>query len=104
MKTSPLYSYFISSFLLLALSGCSDKYAVVDTNTEIPNRNWTYANTLKFDVNIADEKAAYNVYMNLRVTADYKYSNMFVLVAQSATKKVSHVQRYELTLANREGM
>lgn len=100
MKASTLYFCFI----LLAFSGCTDKYAVIDTNTEIPNRNWSYANTLKFDVNIADEKEAYNVYMNLRVTADYKYSNMFVLVAQSATKKVSHVQRYELTLANREGM
>jgi gliding motility-associated lipoprotein GldH len=99
-----IFSFFITGAFLLALSGCSDKYAVIDQNTEIPDRNWAYANTLKFDVNITDEHAAYNVYMNLRVTADYKYSNMFVLVAESATKKVSHVQRYELTLANREGM
>ena len=104
MKAYTFSFYLIFICLFLTLAGCSDRYAVIDQNTEIPDRNWAYANTLKFDVNITDEKAAYNVYMNLRVTADYKYSNMFVLIASSATKKVSNIQRYELTLANREGM
>ncbi len=52
---------------------------------------------------IDDEKKAYNLYMNLRVTADYKYSNLFVLISQTGPDKKSKVTRYELKLASKDG-
>jgi gliding motility-associated lipoprotein GldH len=41
--------------------------------------------------------------MNLRVTADYKYSNLFVLITQTGPDKKTKIKRYELTLANKGG-
>lgn len=88
---------------MLTLSGCTDRNAVIDQNLEVPDHNWTYLNKFKFDVKIDDEKAAYNQYMNLRVTADYKYSNIFVLITQVGPDNKAEVKRYELKLANKDG-
>jgi len=88
---------------LLVQTGCIDHSAVIDQNQEVGNHNWTYLNKLKFDAKIDDEKVAYNLYVNLRITADYKYSNMFVLVTQTGPDKRSDARRYELKLADKEG-
>jgi gliding motility-associated lipoprotein GldH len=89
--------------LVLSWSGCSDPNAVVDKNTEIVNNNWAYTNKIKFEVKIDDEQIPYNLYLNLRVTADYKYSNMFVLINQVNPDKKSAGTRYEVKLANPDG-
>jgi gliding motility-associated lipoprotein GldH len=96
--------YFLSlAALVLFSAGCTDNKAVIDQNTAVPDQNWTYLNKFKFDVKIGDEKALYNLYMNLRVTADYKYSNIFVLITQVGPNKKSKVNRYELKLAAKDG-
>ena len=89
--------------LFLLVAGCSDKKAVIDQNIAIADHNWTYANRLLFSVNVDDEKAAYNAYMNLRVTSDYRYSNMFVLISETGPDKKTVVKRYELKLASKDG-
>ncbi len=88
----------------LCLSGCKDPRAVLDQNTEMGNRNWTYINKVKYDVTVEDTTVAYNLYLNLRVTADYKYSNLFTLIGEgrTGTRKL-HYTRYEFKLANPDG-
>jgi len=88
---------------IIALSGCTDKNAVIDESVEIANHNWSYLSTAKFSFKIDDEKVPYNLYMNLRVTGDYKYSNIFVLISQSGPGVKSAQKRYEMRLANKEG-
>ncbi|MEO8884459.1 MAG: gliding motility lipoprotein GldH [Mucilaginibacter sp.] len=90
-----------AAFLLA--TGCADPNAVLDQNTLIVNNNWSYANKIANAVTITDETVPYNLYLNLRVTADYKYSNLFVLIRQiNPDKKVATV-RYEFKLANADG-
>jgi gliding motility-associated lipoprotein GldH len=89
--------------ILLSFGSCTDKKAVIDQNTAVPNHNWAYSNKFKYDVKIDDEKIPYNIYMNLRVTADYKYSNLFVLITQTGPDKKTTIKRYELTLATKSG-
>lgn len=104
MKRVLIFLYFsIFAVITMSSAGCTDKSAVIDQNSEIPNHNWTYLNKFKYDVNIDDEKIPYNLYMNLRVTADYKYSNIFVLITQTEPDKKTEVHRYELKLANKDG-
>ncbi len=89
----------------LMLSSCifNDKNTVVDNNTEIINQNWAYVNKIKTDININDTISLYNIYINLRVTTDYKYSNLFLLIHQTGADNNSIKQRKEITLANRDG-
>jgi gliding motility-associated lipoprotein GldH len=95
--------YFLFAAIVLTASGCTDHNAVIDQNTAIADHSWSYANKITYTVKIDDEKAAYNLYMNLRVTADYKYSNLFVLISQTGPDKKKQIKRYELKLANKDG-
>jgi gliding motility-associated lipoprotein GldH len=104
MKNALRYlSPALLAIILLAGVGCTDPNAVTDQSTEIANRNWAYTNKVKFTVNITDVQVPYNLYLNLRVTGDYKYSNMFVLVQQTNPDKKTAGTRYEVKLANPDG-
>ena len=91
------------AFTALSWSGCTDPKAVMDQNTEINNHNWPYTNRIKFTVKIDDERIAYNLLLNLRVTGDYKYSNMFVLIRQSDPDRKTSSTRFEVKLADPDG-
>ena len=89
--------------LIMLLGSCTDPKAVIDSNSAIADHNWSYVNRVKFNCNITDANAAYNLYFNLRVTDAYKYSNMFVLIYQTSPGKQVKVTRYEVKLASRDG-
>lgn len=89
--------------MVLWLAGCIDSKAVIDQNTAVASHNWLYLSKFKYDVKIDDPKAAYNLYLNLRITAAYKYSNLFVLIQQAGPDRKTKVNRYELKLAGKDG-
>jgi gliding motility-associated lipoprotein GldH len=97
------FKYIAFLFVISAFWGCSDPNGLIDNNTVIPNNNWSYVNKIKNKVTITDETIPYNLYMNLRVTADYKYSNLFVLIKQIGPDKKPNSTRYEFKLANADG-
>jgi gliding motility-associated lipoprotein GldH len=99
------FSFCITTAVILIISGCNitDQKMIVDQNTEIENQNWSYNNRISTDFNIADTTIAYNLYFNLRVTPDYRYSNIFVLIHQTGPDKKTTTTRYEFTLANQDG-
>jgi gliding motility-associated lipoprotein GldH len=102
----PALIFFLQAalgFILLSSAGCTDPKAIIDQNTPVSDHAWSYANKFKYAVKIDDENATYNLYMNLRVTADYKYSNLFVLITQTGPGKKSKTTRYELKLASKDG-
>lgn len=104
MKRALNIFYPAALLLLTMLAGsCTDPNAIFDNNTEIADHNWSYVNRVKFDVKVDDDKAAYNQYLNLRVTGNYKYSNIFVLVSQTLPDKKKHTTRFEVKLANPDG-
>jgi len=88
--------------LLLFALGCTDPNGIADQNTTIENHNWSYGNKVKFPVKIEDVTVPYNIYINLRVTGEYRYSNIFVLVRRSGPK-LNALTRFEIKLANKDG-
>lgn len=93
----------LSGCLLLVItffSGCTS--GVVDSNLEIADRRWTYRNHITTPFEIKDNTKAYNIYFKLRHTADYKYSNIFILVHFKDGKSVS-TKRYQYKLAKNDG-
>lgn len=87
--------------LMFLLGGC-DPNNIVDVNQTMPSRNWSYANKVKATVEISDSNKAYNIYFKLRHTADYRYSNIFVLLNVKAAQK-KRSRRYEFRLAQADG-
>ena len=104
MRVAFKYAFVaIIAFYVLSWMGCKDPNTVVDQNVEIGNNNWAYTNKVKQAVNIDNEQVTYNLYLNLRVTGDYKYSNLFVLIHQTNPDKKSSATRFEFKLANPDG-
>ena len=93
---------FLFSFLLVAslFIGCTPN--VIDSNVEIPERKWTYRNHIITPFEIKDNQKAYNVYFKLRHTAEYKYSNIFILAHFKDGKDMVN-QRFEFQLAKNDG-
>ncbi|MBS7565603.1 gliding motility lipoprotein GldH [Mucilaginibacter sp. Bleaf8] len=100
LRRKLLSTLFIAA---MAAAGCGDTKAVMDNNTEIPNQNWSYGKKITYDVAIDDPNIAYNLCFNVRVTASYRYSNMFVIIQESGGPLKKKGTRYEFKLASPTG-
>lgn len=106
MKNGPKsYILLTCTAVLFFLSSCiqADKNTIVDQNISIYDLNWPYVNKIKIDFKIDDASAAYNLFFNLRVTPNYRYSNIFVLIHQTGPDKKTKTVRFEFKLANPDG-
>lgn len=70
-----------SSILLLlfvTLLGSCDSNRVYENNVEFADRNWKVIEEPRFEFNVPDTTARYNLYYNVRNTLDYPYARIFV--------------------------
>lgn len=81
---------------------CTDT-AVVDKNVAIAANTWHYDDQPRLTAHITDTGQRYNIYLNLRHTPDYRYSNIFLLVHQSGPGIKDTTERFELRLAAPDG-
>ena len=87
---------------MMGVCSCSDN-AVVDENVPIDGNAWQYDNQPRLTAHITDKEQRYNIYLNLRHTPGYRYSNIFVLIHQSGPGMADTTQRFELPLAEPDG-
>lgn len=95
-------NYILIFILVLLQSSCSDN-AVIDHFEGIPNTNWSYAKPIKAKVEILDPAKLYNIYINFRHTADYKYANIWLRITIIDPSKKKTVERKEFQLALKDG-
>ena len=71
---------FFTLYLLLAFSitlvSC-DPERVYEVNKDLEEEDWKPSDTLSFDFEISDSKAAYNLYYNVRYSSEYPFYNLF---------------------------
>ncbi|MES2689664.1 MAG: gliding motility lipoprotein GldH [Bacteroidota bacterium] len=94
------YSFFI--VIMLFLTAC-DPARLYEENKNIEDNAWYYKTKVPFDVQIKDTSKFYNVLVNLRVDANYKYSNIFMLVNTTNPEKKTDQRRIEIRLADESG-
>ncbi len=95
-----LFFTLITSIVLLL--GC-DQGSLADSNMSMPSRNWNYANKVKVQADIKDSNRPVDIYFKLRHTADYRYSNIFVLLHIKGPAGMKQTRRYEYKLAQPDG-
>lgn len=91
---------------LLAVSGltsCQDTQTVVDNNFEISGQNWSYTEKVQTPFLIANPDQLHNLYVNLRLTSKYKYSNIFLLIHITGPDGKKTTERKEFRLALPDG-
>lgn len=98
-RTSGLILVVISSFLF---SSC-DSDAVFDQYNSVPNQ-WHKDSVASFNFKAPDTTKNYNLYVNLRNTNAYKFSNLFLIVELNYPngKTVKDTLEYKMAAPNGE--
>lgn len=91
-----------SLFITISISSCVHN-STFEQNSAIKDQNWTYDQKPSFSVPISDNSAKYNIYINLRHTNQYDYSNLFVLLNEKGNKLKDTAYRNEIKLAEVDG-
>lgn len=66
-------------FFILGLVSC-DANKVFEEYTEVENASWQQENIASFEFLASDTIAAHNLYINVRNTGTYAYSNLYLFV------------------------
>jgi len=98
----PVYLFFLQLISICLLS-CNNVGAITDTSQSINSRNWSYVNRIKTPFLIEDNTARYNLFINLRHTGDYRYSNIFLKIYILSPSGKSSVERREFKLSLADG-
>lgn len=96
-------AYIFGCVLSVCLFASCDPGRLYEENKTIDQNAWYYKNKMFFDVQVKDTTKVYNVLVNVRVSSEYKYSNIFMLVNAINPDKRSDQRRIEIKLANETG-
>ena len=93
---------FVLTLLGVFLMGC-DSSQVFDEYQSVSS-NWDKDELIEFNVSPPDTTNAYDLFINLRNTNDYKYSNIFLIVELNHPngKVVKDTLEYRMTTAEGE--
>lgn len=68
--------------ILMGVIGC-DRNTYYDKHYDVDERGWRQEEALTFDVNIEDTTQYYDLYVDVRNTIEYGYSNFFMFITTS---------------------
>jgi len=72
-------SWIVFALISIVLLSC-DPNRVYDEYKEIPKYTWNYKENVNFNINIEDTTILYNMYINVRHTSDYMFSNLYLFI------------------------
>jgi gliding motility-associated lipoprotein GldH len=87
---------------LLYLS-CDDRQKVFEEFRTIQGQAWNSKDVLHFNVDIMDSTESCNVYIAVRNTSDYEYSNLYLFVTAHSPNGSEVRDTVEITLADIRG-
>lgn len=89
--------------LLAALFSACDSNKVFEENIAIENHIWNLENNPKFQVEIMDTTSEMNLMVNVRHSAHYPFSNLWVFVNTTNPEGVTSTDTLECVLAAKDG-
>ena len=97
MKKASLFLW-----ILLALFSC-DRQRVFEEYRSFMDHTWDNHDILHFNVNISDTATAHNVYLSVRNTGEYEYSNLYLFVTTHSPSGLALRDTVEIVLADDRG-
>ncbi len=88
--------------ILLMVSSCGNQL-VYEDNREIPEGRWISRNKLEFTAEITETDRLYDVYLKVRNSRDYPYSNLYMFLNTVYPDHRVSRDTLELTLADYDG-
>lgn len=89
-------------FLAVLFNGCTEN-VLFQEDAQTPNGVWERNWNPTFSFEVADTVNAHDVYLDLRHTGDYPFSNLYAFVTLTAPDSTRLVDTVECTLADPSG-
>ena len=91
-------------FFLFALTcfSCQPDY-YYEHQFDIADQQWTYKDTVDFELEILDTTRIYNLYLDLQHGLSYPHQNMYVLIHTTFPTGVRKTQQVSLEMADKTG-
>ncbi len=102
MKLKSNYLYILSFALIFIASACKEN-RVYENYIDIPNHEWSKDHIARFEVEITDSIQQHSIYVNIRNTGKYPYSNLWLFVKQTDPEGKVSEEKFECHLANDTG-
>jgi gliding motility-associated lipoprotein GldH len=87
---------------ILLIWSC-DRHRVYEQFVTVKDQTWNSSDIVHFNVNISDTASAHNVYIAVRNTGQYEYSNLFMFVTAFSPNGSKTRDTTEVMLANEHG-
>ena len=97
-----LLKYFLLLFSACVLYSC-DSSRVYDKFKDIEGGVWNKDKHIKFDVQIDDTLSYHNIYINLRNSGSYKFSNVFLFISTIYPDNKISIDTVECIIADDKG-
>jgi gliding motility-associated lipoprotein GldH len=102
MKLTKLIAIVVFVSVFLSITSCSSN-VVFDENVAVNEAGWDKNDVARFDVVIEDSINAFDYYLNIRHTVDYRFSNLFVFMNTTYPNGNISVDTIEFVLADKSG-
>ena len=99
MNLTRLLFLFSTLFILFS---CGPKYALKQSYT-IENNAWTYADSLRFEFNIADTTTLYDLLLDIKHTTAFSSQNLYTRISTQFPSGTRLSKPLSLELANAAG-
>jgi gliding motility-associated lipoprotein GldH len=103
MSGIPVKTFFVTILFAVMLSSCNQSI-VYDEQVTIQDAKWYKGESARFSVEINDSLTAYNFYLTIRNTTDYRYSNLYVFLLTRFPNGNLSRDTIECMLADKTGM
>lgn len=96
------YLLITLSFGAVLLFSCDHK-RVFESYDSVADAHWQKDSAFSFDCEIKDALLTYNLYINLRNSVDYPYSNVWMFITITPPEGVARTDTIEFALADPTG-
>ena len=100
LKSKYILLFFVT--LMFVFNACQNN-GVYENYVEIPGHKWHKEHVASFEVEISDSLQMHNIYVNIRNTGKYPFSNLWLFVKQTDPDGKLIEDKFECHLADDTG-
>jgi len=89
-------------FIIFMVSGCKSN-RIYERYETVNGYQWQYHDIKTFTAKITDTSAIYNLYVDIRNSEAYPYSNLWLNLTSKSPEGIEQKQRFNFTLADVDG-
>ena len=98
-----LFFILLAPLLSIAFMSCGKENVVFEKKYDLKNGQWTYADTLDFDFDIADTTEIYDIVLTIKHTPQYPMQNIYTHIYTKFPSGERVKQQLNIDLADNTG-